>query len=79
MTILQILNKLDESYGLNKLYQNAVINQKMLLYRDIVIELDVCIRTGKNKAQAVKIIADKFKIDDCTVYRAINKMNEYVA
>lgn len=74
MIILEALETLEQQGLLRKLYKNACINYKAILYRDIYLRYDVLKRIGKKRIDAIIICEDEFKTTENTIKRAVKLM-----
>lgn len=71
---IEILNELEKSHGLKNLAQRGLLTPSLLFYRDIYFEVDIFLRMGNKKEEAVRLVCDKINISRVTVYNAIRCM-----
>jgi hypothetical protein len=72
MTRSEQLTKLTETGELTEMFKNGLIGYKVLMYRDIYLQLDIEFKSGVARYQAIQNVADLFDVGQSTVYRAIN-------
>ncbi len=71
MTREQKIYELTRSGELTDLYKLGLVDYKLLMYRDIYYDYQKEITVNrKKKLEAARIVADRFRVDLSTVYRA---------
>lgn len=76
MALNNLLLKLEQSGDLYLLFKAGFVSYKVLEHKDIYLTYDLHRKQGFKKMQAVKKTAVQFNVDDMTVYRAVNSMEE---
>ena len=79
MTMIEYLNQLTFNGTIDNLYSQGVIGYHWLMYRDIYNLRDALIRQGHKRNDSVHTVANKFRIDRSSVYRAIKKMETKIS
>lgn len=71
MTREQKIYELTRSGELTDLYKLGLVDYKLLMYRDIYYDYQKEITVNrKKKLEAARIVAERFRVDLSTVYRA---------
>lgn len=70
MRVIEKLNELNLSHGLDKMVRNGIIPISIIIKREIYNEYDVFIRMGKKTVEAVNLTSDKLNISVREIYRA---------
>jgi hypothetical protein len=78
MKRIDLVNKIDQEYGLMNLFKSGIVQWTELRDRDIYLQYDVYLTMGKPIMDAKYQTAEDFKVELSTVKRAIKKMNEEV-
>jgi hypothetical protein len=73
MSKLELLQKLDQEYGLVNLYKNGIVGASTIHHKDVYEKYDAYKRTGMNVTKAVKKAADYFDIETQSVFRIIKQ------
>jgi len=56
-------------------YRAGIVSQKVIMYRDMYFDVQAVMQTSKcSQSVAVQEVADKYKVDSVTVYRACKFM-----
>jgi hypothetical protein len=74
--MIDIINDLDNKFGLMKLFRGGIIPWTVLRDRDIYLQYDIYMKMGKKSMDSKYQTAEDFKVDVRTVERAIKKMIE---
>ena len=67
----ELIIKMTESGELTRMYQAGMIGYKVLMYRDMYLDVQTQISLGNSKRQAVFNVADMYGVGIVTVYRAL--------
>lgn len=67
----ELIIRLTESGELTRLFQAGMITYKVLMYRDMYLDVQTQISLGNSNRQAVFNVADMYGVDKSTVYRAL--------
>jgi len=78
MKRIDLVNKIDQEFGLMNLCKSGVILWTEVRDRDIYLQYDIYIRSGKPSLESRWTTSLDFGVDIRTVHRAIKKMNEEV-
>lgn len=76
MKMIDMLNKLESDFGLSNLVKKGVIPWSVIFYRDVYLEFDVYVRSGKSIVESVMLTSIKFGVCEKTVFRARKKMEK---
>lgn len=74
--MINIINDMDNKFGLMNLFKAGIIPWTVLRDRDIFLQYDIYRRMGKAIMDAKEQSALDFKVSIETVHRAVKKMNE---
>jgi hypothetical protein len=78
MKRIDLVNKIDQEYGLMNLFKSGIVQWTELRDRDIYLQYDAYIKMGQGSMDAKQNTGEGFKVDIRTVERAIKKMNEEI-
>lgn len=68
----ELILKMTESGELTRMYQAGMVGYKVLMYRDMYLDVQTQVSLGHSHRQAVFTVADMYGVDKSTVYRALN-------
>lgn len=73
MSKLELLQRLDQEYGLVNLYKNGIVGASTIHHKDVYEKYDSFIKMGFNVTKAVRKSADYFDIEIQSVFRIIKQ------
>lgn len=72
--MIEELNNLDESGILTRLIKAGLMSAKVETYRRIVNDYNEQCKKKKRKLDIIYMLADKYKVTDRTIFRAISSL-----
>lgn len=73
---IHVVNKLQAAGLTGWLYKAGIINSKALCYANAYNYLNALEKTGRPRAEAIKLTAAKFKLTRRTIYNVVCDMEE---
>jgi hypothetical protein len=76
MKNLEIINQIEGVFGLNNLAKRGILPISVLVHKEIYLEYDKFIKLEYSKMDAASLTAERFKVSERTVFRAIKMMEQ---
>lgn len=76
MMIIELLNELEFSGTLTRLYKCGLIDSKIKFWREVYLMVDAEMKSGNTKSVAVTEVSGKLKISERVVWKILRRIDD---